>query len=510
MAKSSTIAASFEVTSGAICFGSLTNILRGAETSIQPAPNPRPHLTGTVISHPQEFNIPAKKGIWNAYTLLEAESSRVEGWFVAHEDVDPLPELLKILRVAGSPYEVGHITNSDETRAQGVLLINRYDWGYYAGDDELDEVEEEGDILANSNTIGLVDHAHGYDHVQRWTRQKPSQRDSSPHGIWMYIPDPEYMWGRFGFDDEYEQARSFLFFTQRTDFTKTKFPRQSQPLRKYETELEAFHRGLEEGTDYSGVKRLRELCGPPGYLPRPSPGVQMPEQPPPESELLGPYSKSERILLDQDIEALRASVSSVDEPMKETFRHRGMSEEGIAAEEQKRRTGIFVDPWKEPTFDLFNELVLSYLEHFVLPHRSHSTPSTLGPVLFPNRKESIQGRKHIDDFLFQQFSGPNETVPGFDVPSVRVRILEFLNRRAGTNPVAFNEECLEGIVRVFAALIKEMVELADRYAFGRGDKERAIDDSCVIVPQHIREAVYFDNDLLSVLRYSAVFWAGRK
>ncbi|KAF4986382.1 hypothetical protein FDECE_15987 [Fusarium decemcellulare] len=510
MAGSSTIAASFEVTSGALCFGSLTNILRGAEIPIQLAPNPRPHLSGTVISHPQEFNVPAKKGTWRAYTLLKVDSSRVEGWFAAHQDVDPLPELLKILRVAGSPYEVGHITNSDETRAQGVLLINRYDWGYYVGDDELAEVEEEGDLLANSNTIGLVDHAHGNGHVQQWIRQKPSERGPSPNGIWMYIPDPEYMWGRFGFDDEYEQARSFLFFTQRTDFTRTRFPGQSQALRKHETELEAFHRGLEEGTDYSGVKRLRELCAPPGFPAHPSPGVQMPEQPPPESELLGPYSKNEHILQDQDIEVLRASVSPVDEPMKKTFQQRGMSEEDIAAEEQKRRTGIFVDPWRKPAIDLFNELILSYLEHFLLPHRSHSTPSTLGPALFPNRNESIQGRKHIDDFLFQQFSEPNKTVPGFDVQSVSARILEFLNQRAGTHPVAFNEECLESIVRVLAVLIKEMVELTDRYAFGRGDKERAINETCVIVPQHIREAVYYDNDLLSVLRFSAVFWSGRQ
>ncbi|KAJ4314186.1 hypothetical protein N0V84_009022 [Fusarium piperis] len=188
---------------------------------------------GTVIAHQFEHNVPAQNGTWNVYKLRDVDSPRVDGWFAAHQDVDPLPELTKILRVAGSPYEETENTfNNDSTRAEKVLLVNRYDWGYYVGGNEVEEVEDDEDLLAASNTVGLVDYEHGNDFVQIWARQKPRERRPSENGVWMYIPDAEYMWGRFGFDDHYTEARSFLYFTQRTDFSKTAFPGQTQPLRE--------------------------------------------------------------------------------------------------------------------------------------------------------------------------------------------------------------------------------------------------------------------------------------
>ncbi|KAM0429971.1 hypothetical protein ACHAPT_005976 [Fusarium lateritium] len=221
------------VTSGALCFGTLSNILQGAQVPIQPPPTPSPRAKGTVVAHEIEHNVPAKNGTWNVYKLCDIDSLRVDGWFAAHKDVNPLPELTKILRVAGSPYEVTeNAFNNDATRAEKVFLVNRYDWGYYVGGQEVEEVEDEEDMLAASNTIGLVDYDHGNACVQKWAQEKPRKRRPSENGVWMYIPDAEYMWGRFGFDDEYKEARSFLFFTQRTDFGQTVFPGQTQPLRE--------------------------------------------------------------------------------------------------------------------------------------------------------------------------------------------------------------------------------------------------------------------------------------
>ncbi|KAJ3456693.1 hypothetical protein MRS44_016716 [Fusarium solani] len=233
MTDSNHISCSFTVTSGALCFGTLSNMLQGAQALIQSPPTPSPRLTGTVVAHQFEHNVPAKNGTWNVYKLRDIDSPRVDGWFAAHQEVDPLPELTKILRVAGSPYEETENTfNNDATRTEKVFLVNRYDWGYYVGGDGVEEVEDEEDELAASNTVGLVDYVHGNALVQKWARQKSRKRKPSENGVWMYIPDAEYMWGRFGFNDDYTEARSFLYFTQRTDFSKTVFPGQTEPLKE--------------------------------------------------------------------------------------------------------------------------------------------------------------------------------------------------------------------------------------------------------------------------------------
>jgi hypothetical protein len=80
--------ATFEVTSGALCFGSLHDILKGAAAPIQVAPSPRPRAGGTIKYQPMEHNVAAKSGAWNVYTLLDVNTSSVEGWFATHVDVD--------------------------------------------------------------------------------------------------------------------------------------------------------------------------------------------------------------------------------------------------------------------------------------------------------------------------------------------------------------------------------------------------------------------------------------
>jgi len=70
-------------------------------------------------------------------------------WFASHSDVDPEVEIDKILRVSGSPYEHdnGSRLNDEKTAAEAVLVINRYEWGYYdkRGKNEIG-VDDEAEI----------------------------------------------------------------------------------------------------------------------------------------------------------------------------------------------------------------------------------------------------------------------------------------------------------------------------------------------------------------------------
>lgn len=228
----------FSVASGCLCFGSLHNIWAGASVPIQGFPTCRPRSSGTVKAHEFDFNVPAQNGKWNAYQLANIEGTRVSGWFISHSDVEPGQEIDKLLRVSGSPYESnsGSSMNDDKTSAEGVFVINRYDWGYYnlRFRDEISEKAGDGDddFLAPYNSAGLVDYAQAQNQVREWKEQHATRRDSSEHGIWMYIPYGEYMFGRFGFDDTHSVARSFLFFSMHTDFTRTTFSGLQQPLRQ--------------------------------------------------------------------------------------------------------------------------------------------------------------------------------------------------------------------------------------------------------------------------------------
>ncbi|PHH84742.1 hypothetical protein CDD83_1464 [Cordyceps sp. RAO-2017] len=477
--------ARFDVGSGAVCFGTLSDIRRGAEASAQAPLDPRPRLAGTVVEHPLAFHVAAANGTWNVFALRHLATSSVAGWFAAHADVDAVPELVRILRVSGSPYEYEHgdAFNSAETRRQRVLVINRYDWG----------TDPDGAPGAD-NGLGLVDRALASGYVRDWARRKPGQRGASSHGVWLCVPDAEYMFARFGLDDDHGQARSFLFFTDRTDFFRTGFPGQPGPLRTYETEVQRLRRGLGEGRDYAGVDELRKLYElSPRELQDLGPSWR-PEQPPPESERLGPYDAAEHVFREQHLELLRLYRPS-------PFLGQASAEQ----QEPEPAIAVFVDALKGATYELLNELAMSFVERFVLPHRMHSAPSTAGPALFPHHDDA----DHLDSHCIDHFNAPHaRPIPGLDLPSVSARIRAFLARRAGDVPVSLDQDSLTGIARVVAFLMTETLELADKLAFGRDDSDGG--EACCIVPSHVRMAVYHDADLLAVLRYSAVFWAGRQ
>jgi hypothetical protein len=140
-------------------------------------------------------------------------------------------EVDKIHRVSASPYEYhfGSQFNDEKTVAEGVLVINRYDWGYYddRGKGEFG-VNTRARIEPSTAQVfgkgaGLVDFESSKTETQRWRENKPHERDNPPSGVWMFFPGGEYMFGRFGFDEPRTAARSFLFFTTHTYFTRTTF-----------------------------------------------------------------------------------------------------------------------------------------------------------------------------------------------------------------------------------------------------------------------------------------------
>lgn len=360
-----------------------------------------PQLGGTVFFQSIGYNVPAKNGKWIAYQLVKVGTTTVCAWFVAHEDVDPVKEVDKILRVSGSPYEYdsGASWNDEQTRAEGVLVVNRYDWGWYdQRARDILPVDDEGveTNIDDSISAGLVDYDFAKAEVERWKHQPAKERGQHqrPNGIWLYIPDSEYMFGRFGFDEDCSAARSFLFFSTYTDFTQTSFEGTGQiPLRKKETGLERFERRLREGFDFSGLDTLEKISAP--WWTK---GI------PNESELLGPYNEIEHVLVSPDINAILPS------------RDRGLG---------------FVDPWTKHVLDLLNELILSYLERTILPVSGSSNDVLVAAESFAPRHTTP---RTIDFYLYKYMTDPGaDPIPGFDASAAEGRIHAFLNSRSGGN-----------------------------------------------------------------------------
>jgi hypothetical protein len=485
----------FSVTSGALCFGSLQNILVGAATPVQSFPNVQPEPSGTVRIHRLEFNVPAQNGTWLVFQLINIMSKSVTGYFVCHADVTPREEVQKILRVSGSPYEEDHgsLVNNDETRANGVFVINRYDWGHYdrrsVGD------VSDGDQVAESDftrfeAAGLVDYACADLQVSEWRRQRPSKGSASENGTWMYIPDGEYMFGRFGFDDERVAARSFLFFTASTYFTRTAFDGLESTLRQEESHEERFQRRLREEYDFSGIAQLQQLG-----MPVDEPGiVNHSPRKPPEADLLGPFPLSESIFRPIDIETLRSAHGKIVAYTRDVLESRGVDPRDFLPQERMKD---FADPWRSAIYDLLNELMLSYLTRFILPQLALHGVEVVGQKLFFGYQYGDQS----DGWLYSG-SPLQESLPeALDSTSIRSRVCTFLGAQISELALDGDEILAEGISRVLAYLIFDILEMANNCAT---DNHRS-----AIVPYDIRLAVYNDRQMPSILQYSAVLWNGR-
>ncbi|KAF5964101.1 hypothetical protein FBULB1_12965 [Fusarium bulbicola] len=168
--------------------------------------------------------------------------------------------------------------------------------------------------------------------------------------------------------------------------------------------------------------------------------------PPPANKQLGPYDRSDYILEEQDIEALRS--------------YRG---EHNGAE---RTIYGFMDPWKQPPFDLVNEMTLSYLEHFVLPHLGGENVAEMAKTLFPGyEKDSRPISLDVDSY--RHFIQPDQSlIPDFDMFYVSVRVREFLETHGQDESRVFKDGAIRGICRVLGYILTEIFELANNVAFG--------------------------------------------
>jgi hypothetical protein len=496
MAASPIVHTTISVSSGYLCFGGLHNIWNGASSPLQGFPSVRPQTSGTVKAQPIEFNIVARNGTWNAFQLVDLRTSEVAAWFLAHSNVDPEREVDKILRVSGSPYEPdsGSTFNNDKTAAEGVFVINRYDWGYYDKRSEDEVVVPEQPWSGRFEAAGLVDLGEARSMVLRWKDQPSREAEWSESGAWLHIPGGEYMFGRFGFDDDRTAARSFLFFTTNTVFTSTAFKGLERTLRKEETPKEMFERRLQEGHDFSGLDLIARLYHPPQH-----PNIRSLFPPPtPLADRLGPYPLSDHVLRAQDINAIRV-YRNVEEH-KVVALGLDMSRIPKVAE-----IAEFVDPWAEPLYDLVNEMVLSFLQRIVVPQMGNRGVADAAELLFPRHHTEDGKPWHLDAWCYRHFRQPDAMpIPDFDSAYVGGRIASFLSRLGDAEPVpvVFEAECVAGITRAVAYLISEVLELANNCYGEFGEHAK-------IMPSDVRMAVYGDKQLYERLGFSRVFWEGR-
>ncbi|KAL8832648.1 MAG: hypothetical protein Q9170_004788 [Blastenia crenularia] len=477
---------SFTIKSGHLCYGELHNIWQGA--SAEPShglPAVLPKISGTVLAHQLDHNVPARDGTWNAFQLIDTTTLSVSGWFVAHESVDVLHDVDKILRISGSPYDEdsGSSVNDEKTAAESVLVINRYDWGLYdkraqdvvGTQGRYDEVDPS--TYVHRESAGIVDYAEAKAEVDFWKEKSEGSRDEEqrPYGIWMDIPNGEYKYGRFLFNEDHSAARSFLLFTIHTYFTRIVIAGLEQPLRKEETHDERFQRRLLEGFDFRGMETLNRIsgtagCGTAGWAPAPKPL---------ERELLGPYDETERLLREEDARAiLRRCPRSLE----------------------------LVDPWRKRVELLLNELLMSYLERYIVPNgQSFDTVLAAAEALTPQRHKG-KGKAR-DWYLFQCLTQPHEDpVPEWDksvwnATVVADRVRTFLFSRSGEERGFFeNDDYISGLCRCLAFLLAEVLELASN---GAVDCYRS-----KIMPSDIRLAIIMEAELFSALKFSRVYWDG--
>lgn len=457
----------FNVTSGCLCYGDLHNVWHGASSPIRDFPTTiGRHIGGTVTAQILDFNTVAKNGIWKTFQLVEKGTGRLCAWFASHSDVDPEVEIDKILRVSGSPYErdSGSRFNDEKTAAEAVLVINRYDWGYYdkRGKEEIG-VNDEVDIdnlttLVFGEGLGLVDLGSAKTEVLQWKEESPHERGNPSGGAWMFIPGSECMFGRFGFDEARTAARSFLFFTMNTYFSRTGFVGLDRTIRLEESDEEWFQRCLREGRTFEGLDTLEHQiaqCEWSSLLPA-------------ESEYLGPYDSHEHLLKSTDIDAIRIRP-------------------GVKAPE-------FAEPLKELSHACLNEMIMSYLEHFIAPASSYDTIIAAANSLFPKNSTISFVDGCMYSFMMEPYSDP---ISGYDNRTVGSKVKSFLAPRCEDNSLVRDHKFIAGICSCIAFLLSEVLELA------KNGTSRS-----VLVPGDIRIAVFNDEELRGLFKYSRVFWKG--
>lgn len=500
------------VSSPGLCFGPILDIHYASQEPLMPPPGPEP----TICPSPEKAEflgsiplpldipkcVPAQFGLWRTYPLTSTDHPyRITGWFAAHESVDARSELDKLLRVAGSPYEydMANDKNNADTRNASVLLVNRYDWMPPEGNvsKEFSDAWVTWNDIRSSNSagfwdnIGLVDFAHAAEQTQVWSRSAPHERQSTAHGVWMYIPWNEYMWARIGFDDDYTQARSFLYFGVNTDFFRTSFSGDAQPIRKRETELERYERGIREGRDYSGLKEFNEMA--PRFFPDARDRHAMWPMPS-EHELLGPYPKSLHIFSIEDLEYLtdRNGGQAVRFPSTSMAEHNMRQRRADAVHAE------FSPHLREEIADLVNEMVLAFMER-IMPWlaREHYWIRKLlrhGP-----EQNSLDNRIAIG--LFWEICLPH-------AQPLLPKVERFAEYVAGEGEVEYLDELAHSLVHAAVYLIEDIVFPCDHTSIGLHEK-RQDGARPIIVPATIRQQVSERWDVAQFVFHSRVLWQGR-
>ena len=454
----------FTVKSGYLCYGDLHNIWHGATSPTQSFPPPAPEHSGTIILHKLQPCVPALNGAWITYQLVDIGDQVVRAWFVCHSSVNPEEEITKILRVSGSPYEWdgGSSVNNAQTAAEGVLVINRYDWGYYDNRGKKDIGEEERAPVYPPCSVGLMDRETAKAQVLHWKAQPAEDRALVEAGAWLYIPWAEYLFGRFGFDKKHTAARSFLFFTESTYFMRTSFRGLSHSLRKHETPEERFVRALSEGEQFEGLRDWRDLFG---VL-----------QSPPESECIRPFDSGERLFEASDWDALREYVWTYD----------------------TSRVRTFAEPLKESILEILDNLALTCLTRFLEPLSSADSIQAFAAALCPKRGEIGTIDSHCYPYLTVV---KEKTIPGFDIARVESRIRVFLTRHCGEHALLDESDFMAGVRQYMVYILTETLELATNTAIDNYHTS--------IVPSDIRLAVFNDRGLVSLFRLCKMFWYGK-
>lgn len=514
----------FTVSSGAICFGPLRDVLRASRTPIQTPPEPpaKPVPDGIPFIKQQqqmEHNVPAQNGTWTALPLVTMlKPHRTTAWFVAHSDVDPATEIDKILRVAGSPFEddFGVRYNRAESRAANLWLVNQEDW-----DDiprgEADEfprltanseyVKQEGDAHANRGCIALTDYAHGEELAQGWRGVNSHRRQQSEHGLWLHTPGANRPHVRIGFDDNYQRARSLLFFSQGTNFygvSRATVP--FQRLRTRESPQEEYRRKLSQGEDYSGLDWLYSTAPDRNYVP-PNENITVKPSPPLETHLCGPYPRDLYLFSPEDLEAIRASVP----PVAPLGKFWGMALHITVPVEHDPplEQAIFAEEFADTIYELINELILSYIECVAPTIRRARSAAALGQALFPRPEDTTNRGEFVPydtrSYLSRYEGQATELV---DTLVVEDKLHAFVRQHAGPGWIDPNapEISLLGLVNVCVYMVEQMIDRACPLAIGRKADVPTTED-CLITPHNIRESVYNNREgLIEMTKRSVVFW----
>ncbi|PQK10531.1 hypothetical protein BB8028_0002g08520 [Beauveria bassiana] len=479
---------SFTVSSGCLCYGHLHNMCHGLTLPPQPFPNAVEwHIDGTVKSQTVHYNITALNGTWRAYELVDSRSGERTAWFVCHDSVSPETEVDKMLRVSGSPYEFdsGSQWHSDETVEEGVLPINRYDWGYYderCKDEASDDSDQSDHLFSGEEegeSLGLVDCAHARDYIGLWKDVPPPQRESQAHGLWMDVMG-EYMFGRFGFTDDHKAARSFFWFTTCTEFAFTTFAGLETTLRVFESDQDRMSRLLREGFNMDGLELVQSELQ----------EHQQSGTVPPDDGLRGPHEAADYILDAQDADLIASRAhgpppNPADEPMPHLSAY-----------------------WRSACLEVINEALLSYLDSLVTltSHSSSADDDTvskesIAASLFPKHHDQ---ENTVDKWMYTAIMDPRSS------PSVITsreafadKISAFLHSRSDGRDLGMLR--VEGFIQGLAAAVEflcgEMLELAGNSAM----------DHCrngAIVPLDIRLSIRNDEELMAMVGCSRVYWMG--